>query len=162
MTDFPCPCGHPLSYDHCCGRFHSRQALPETAEQLMRSRYSAFALERADYLLATLHPARHGHNERAALEKSFENTRWEGLHIVATSAGGANDTEGTVEFIARFRQGVQSGQLHERSRFIRQDAQWLYTDGDSLINGDSLPAPAPGRNDPCWCGSGKKFKKCHG
>lgn len=156
MTDFPCPCGQPFSYADCCGRYHHRQALPETAEQLMRSRYSAFALALADYLLATLHPARHGANEREALLNSFRNTRWEGLQIISTSAGCAGDTEGTVEFVAHFRQGSQVGQLHERSRFLRVDQQWLYVDGDML------PARLPGRNDPCWCGSGKKFKKCHG
>lgn len=156
MTATTCHCGRPLCYDDCCGRFHRRQALPDTAENLMRSRYSAFALGLTDYLLATLHPDRHRPTERAALEQSFHDTRWEGLRILATSAGGANDTAGTVEFIAHFRSSEHEGQLHERSRFVRQNDQWLYVDGDIL------PVKLPGRNDPCWCGNGKKFKKCHG
>lgn len=156
MTVTTCPCGRPLSYDDCCGRFHSGQALPDTAEDLMRSRYCAFARGLTDYLMATLHPDKHGPAERAALEQSFRDTRWEGLRIIATSAGAAGDTAGTVEFIAHFRSREHSGQLHERSRFVRQNDQWLYVDGDML------PAQLPGRNDPCWCGNGKKFKKCHG
>ena len=151
-----CPCGRPLSYDDCCGRFHRHHALPDTAEDLMRSRYSAFALGRADYLLATLHPDKRRPDEQAALEQSFRDTHWQGLRIVATDAGTASDSAGTVEFIAHFRSGQREGQLHERSRFVKVDSQWLYVDGDML------PAKSPGRNDPCWCGSGKKFKKCHG
>lgn len=156
MTATPCPCGRPLPYDQCCGRFHHQKALPETAEELMRSRYSAFAWGLADYLLATLHPGRHRADERSALEQSFRDTHWEGLTVLNCTEGGPHDTQGTVEFIARFGSGQQRGQIHERSRFTRETQQWLYVDGDML------PAKSPGRNDPCWCGSGKKFKKCHG
>lgn len=156
MNPARCPCGLPLPYEDCCGRFHRRQARPDTALALMRSRYSAFALGLADYLLATLHPDKHRADERAALEQHFRDTHWEGLNIVTHAAGTTQDDQGTVEFIAYFRNGERCGQLHERSRFVREKGQWLYVDGDML------PAMTPGRNDPCWCGSGKKFKKCHG
>ena len=156
MTNPMCPCGSQLQYVECCGRFHDGHAKPATAEALMRSRYAAFVRHRTDYLMNTLHPGRHRPDERMALEQSFRDTQWEGLVILQHTLGQPGDNSGTVEFIARYRSAGVSGQLHENSRFVKEGEQWLYVDGDML------QAPAPGRNDPCWCGSGKKFKKCHG
>ena len=156
MTIASCPCGSQKPYADCCGPFHAGTGRPQTAAALMRSRYSAFALQLKDYLVTTLHPDKRRPDEAQALAQSFQNTEWLGLSIIQTGAGTEHDDKGTVEFVAYYRSGSQQGQLHERSRFVKKGEQWLYVDGDML------PAHTSGRNDPCWCGSGKKFKKCHG
>jgi SEC-C motif-containing protein len=124
----------------------------------MRSRYSAFASANIDYLLATLHPSQHQADERQALAQSIASSEWLSLTVLATEAGQAGDLEGVVEFAARYQQTGEQGVLHERSRFVFEHGRWFYVDGEF----EPVPANKPGRNDPCWCGSGKKFKKCHG
>lgn len=156
MHDQACPCGSQKAYADCCGQYHNGHAKAPTAEALMRSRYSAFARQASDYLIATLHPDKRKPDEAASLQHSFHNTRWLGLAILATTRGTATDTEGQVEFIAHYQADSKTGYLHERSRFVKTADQWFYLDGEMLAT------PRPGRNDPCWCGSGKKFKKCHG
>ena len=156
MHTKPCPCGSQLPYENCCGPFHRGDAIAPTAEALMRSRYSAFALNNTDYLLKTLHPSKHKPNEAELLAQSFQDTEWTGLVILNRSAGTETDSAGTVEFVAHYRSGQRQASLHECSRFVKENQQWFYVDGDLK------QARSPGRNDPCWCGSGKKFKKCHG
>lgn len=138
----------------CCARFHRGEASPTTPEQLMRSRYAAFRLGEIDYLLATSHPALHGPDERATLERSCRATEWLALRIL--DAPPAVGDSGEVEFVAFHRAGASVQQLHERSRFVREGGRWLYR------SGRILPAMSIGRNDPCWCGSGAKRKNCHG
>jgi len=117
----------------------------------MRSRYSAYVLKRSDYLADTWHPS----TRPASLDLHSDTTSWQCLRIVATEKGGAGDSEGTVEFTADYL----GGQLHERSRFLREGGKWFYLDGEML---PPLTAGKVGRNDPCPCGSGKKFKRCCG
>ncbi len=121
----------------------------------MRSRYSAFSVGNAAYLLASLHPSKRVSETRESLEQSFSGTQWCSLRIISTSSGGVGQPSGQVEFLAFYRSGEEIGQLHERSRFVCENNQWLYCDGDML------PALKLGRNDNCWCGSGLKLKKCH-
>lgn len=118
----------------------------------MRSRYSAFVMKDADYLLSTWHPSCEPQGFRHDLEQSFSGTEWLGLTIFAADEGKTPD-EGYVSFVARFREHNKSGALIERSRFLKENGQWYYIDGTR---------PLIGRNDPCPCGSGKKFKKCCG
>jgi SEC-C motif-containing protein len=109
-----CPCGLPSSYDLCCGRFHRGEATPPTAEALMRSRYSAFAIGDAGYLLATWHPS--------TRPRSVETgSGWLRLEVLE-AAGGLLDIEGTVRFRASARDGV----VEERSRFLRDGGRWSY------------------------------------
>ncbi|MBW8483959.1 YchJ family protein [Actinomadura parmotrematis] len=117
-----CPCGLPAAYDDCCGRLHRGEAKAATAEQLMRSRYSAFAVGDSRYLLETWHPA-----TRPVSVDLNRRTVWEGLEIVRTVDGTAFNQAGTVEFRARYR----GGELHEVSRFARVGGAWVYVDGDS-------------------------------
>lgn len=132
----------------------------------MRSRYSAFCEGKIDYLIATLHPSKRQVTDREALARSVSTTRWTGLRILAVDGGTEGDDTGQVEFVAYYaesgaaeHQAGTTRQLHERSRFVKQDDRWFYLSGDH----ESLPPiPKLGRNDPCWCGSGKKLKKCHG
>jgi SEC-C motif-containing protein len=154
MTESPCPCGSGGGYRACCGVLHAGAAAA-TAEALMRSRYSAFARGDADYLVATLHPSQR-RESAAELARHFEGIVWEGLEIFDRERGGADDDTGVVAFSAHYRQGGRAGELRERSRFAREAGRWYYVDGDQL------PPPKRGRNDPCWCGSGRKLKRCHG
>ena len=122
-----CPCGSGLPYADCCGRLHHGTATAATAEQLMRSRYSAFAVGDPAYLLATWHPAtRPG---RLDLDPAV---RWTGLEVLTTSGGALLAAEGTVEFVAHWTSGGAAGAQHEHSRFAREDGQWRYVDGVSL------------------------------
>lgn len=114
-----CPCGSGEVYGGCCGPLHAGQAAP-TAERLMRSRFSAFAIGDAAYLLASWHPS----TRPSALELD-DGLRWYRLDILDRVAGGLLDTEGVVEFDAHYR-GAEKGVLHERSRFVRDTGRWSY------------------------------------
>ena len=127
MTLRRCPCGTGLSYADCCGRLHEGTATAATAEQLMRSRYSAFVVGDAAYLLATWHPA-----ARPAALDLDDDARWTGLDVLTTSGGSLLSTEGTVEFRAHYVRGREAGAQHENSRFLREDGRWWYLDGVSL------------------------------
>lgn len=153
-----CPCGSGKKYADCCEPFHLAKAYAPTAETLMRSRYSAFAKGRVDYLFDTHAPVNRDADEKDQLRKSIHENQWCHLTILDKEKGTKNDDSGIVEFIAAFQKRGESEirPLHERSRFIKQEGHWLYLDGET-------PMATPlGRNDPCWCGSGKKYKKCHG
>ncbi|WP_089334691.1 YchJ family protein [Blastococcus mobilis] len=122
-----CPCGSGLPLAECCGRLHAGEATAATAEQLMRSRYSAFVLGDAGYLLATWH--------RTTRPRSLDldrDVRWIGLDVLATSGGSLLGSEGTVEFRAHYLSGGVAGTQHENSRFVRDGGQWRYVDGVSL------------------------------
>jgi SEC-C motif domain protein len=112
-------------YGDCCGRFHAG-ALPDTAEQLMRSRYSAYALGLSDYLRATWHPS----TRPPLLQLDTigpHGTRWLGLDIIAHRPYG---DAAEVEFVARYRRSnARAVRMRENSRFLREDGRWFYVDG---------------------------------
>lgn len=114
-----CPCGLGLSYDECCGPAHDGTP-PATAEALMRSRYSAFALGKHAYLAGSWHP-----RTRPPRVDDDPGTRWTGLEVLSAS-GGMFDSEGVVEFRARYRHDGSPGELRERSRFVRHEGRWVY------------------------------------
>ncbi|MET1020575.1 MAG: YchJ family protein [Arthrobacter sp.] len=116
-----CPCLSGEQYGECCGRFHDGEAEAPTAEQLMRSRYSAFVVLHADYLLRTWDPV----TRPASLELD-PDMQWRRLDIISTVRGGPLDTEGTVEFKAHFRHDGERGVHHETSRFRRVNRRWFY------------------------------------
>jgi SEC-C motif-containing protein len=118
-----CPCLSGEQYADCCGRFHRGEAEAPTAEQLMRSRYSAFVLLDVGYLLRTWHP-----DTRPAELELDPTVLWRRLDIVSTSRGGPLDSEGTVEFAAHFRHDGERGVQRETSRFVRVDRRWYYLD----------------------------------
>lgn len=122
-----CMCLSGEAYSMCCGRFHSGEAEAATAEQLMRSRYSAFVLLDGPYLLRTWHP------DTAPANLDLDpDLQWRRLDIVSTNRGGPLDVQGTVEFKAWFRHGSERGAHHEVSRFVRENGRWLYLDGEVL------------------------------
>jgi SEC-C motif-containing protein len=116
-----CPCGSATSYDTCCGPLHRGEVTAPTAERLMRSRYSAFALRDKEYLLATWHPS-----TRPRTLSLDPDIRWLRLEIIGHTGGGLLVNRGTVEFRAHFRAGGAGGNLHENSSFVRQGGRWFY------------------------------------
>lgn len=122
-----CPCGSGLPYAECCGPLHDGTSTAATAEQLMRSRYSAFVVGDPAYLLATWHPG-----SRPRTLDLDPDVRWTGLDVLATTGGSPLSTEGTVEFRAHRVSGGTTGVQHEHSRFRREGGRWYYVDGVSL------------------------------
>jgi SEC-C motif domain protein len=122
-----CPCGTGLPYAECCGPLHEGRTTAATAEQLMRSRYTAFALGDASYLLDTWHAT----TRPPALELD-PSVRWTGLDVLATSGGSPLETAGTVEFRAHYAAGDRAGVQHEDSRFVRDGGRWRYLNGVAL------------------------------
>ncbi|WP_433229612.1 YchJ family protein [Actinomadura formosensis] len=122
-----CPCGVGARYRDCCGRLHEGRATAETATELMRSRFSAFAVGDEAYLLRTWHPATRP--ERIGVE---DGTRWTRLEILREENGGPGDDKGIVEFRAHYRAEAEPSELHEVSRFVRHDGEWVYVRGKML------------------------------
>ncbi|MFE9116407.1 YchJ family protein [Streptomyces sp. NPDC007172] len=118
-----CPCGLPAPYAECCGRYHSGAAAAPTAEALMRSRFSAFAVQDGPYLLRTWHP-----DTRPRDLDLDPGMRWTRLEILDTTDGSAFHSTGTVTFRAHYTHGGEAGSLHERSRFSRVEGAWVYLD----------------------------------
>ena len=122
-----CYCGNSLGFSGCCDIYISGGAFAPTAEALMRSRYSAFAVANENYLLATWHP-----DTRPSRVRFDEQQRWIGLRIKSTESGSETDDTGTVEFVARFKVNGRGHRLHENSRFEKIDSRWYYLDGEHL------------------------------
>ena len=129
----PCPCrgrSEEITYAVCCGPLHRGERAAATAEELMRSRYAAFATGDDAYLVRTWHPRTRP--ERVGLEPA---TEWTGLTVLRSERGGPHDEDGVVEFVARWTEpsagaGRRRGELHEVSRFTRRAGRWLYVDGE--------------------------------
>jgi len=158
-----CPCGSGNDYGTCCGRFIEGGTPAPTAEALMRSRYTAYTLARIGYITATHDPRTRDHHDEERARQWAEESKWLGLEIVSTEAGGPDDDEGKVEFIAHYNNDDGEQQHRERSAFTKRGGVWYFTVGKVLgPQSVRLASPKVGRNDPCPCGSGKKYKKCCG
>ena len=158
-----CPCESGMEYDACCGPLIGGSQAAATAEALMRSRYTAFVKSEIDYLKQSLHPDQRADYDPVATRHWADNSEWIKLEITDTRGGDKNDEEGIVEFIATYRQKGVTHAHHEIGQFNRQNGVWYYTDGKIATPGTVRNAgPKAGRNDPCPCGSGKKYKKCCG
>ncbi|MDK9739810.1 YchJ family protein [Vibrio sp. D404a] len=166
-----CPCGSKQCYATCCEIAHNDHHSVTTPEQLMRSRYSAHVLGLVDYVVNTYHPSCHAEEQREGIAESIDSD-WAGLEVVNAEPG-ANNDEGYVEFKAYFNEDGAQYCMQERSRFVREDGLWFYIDGEFPEQSQPEPEIDPrlnqtvesfkiGRNDPCICGSGKKYKKCCG
>jgi SEC-C motif-containing protein len=159
----PCPCGSGAALTACCKPFIDGTAKAPTAESLMRSRYTAYTLQDIDYLESTLHGAELRDFDKDATAKWARDSTWLGLEIVNTSAGSSDDKDGTVEFKARYERDGVVQEHHEVSLFRKVDGRWLYSGGKAVGPVQFKRAvPKTGRNEPCPCGSGRKYKKCCG
>lgn len=156
-----CPCGSRQDFGVCCGPLIAGERAP-TAEALMRSRYTAFTKGDLDYVEKTCTENALLTFNRVDMETSLTGTDWAGLEILDTLGGQEGDAEGTVKFSFRYRHGGRDFSQLEIAKFQIVDGEWRYD--ESEVN----PKPPPvrvekiGRNDPCPCGSGKKYKKCCG
>jgi len=125
----PCPCTSKKPYDHCCGPFHAGTALPETAEQLMRSRFSAYALAKVDYLIATRAEAKRADENRDELAQYCKSVSCVGLKIVRKEKGERADDTGSVTFHASLQANGRRSLHIETSAFAREQGRWVYVDG---------------------------------
>jgi len=126
-----CPCRSNTAYMDCCGVYHSNAANPDTAEQLMRSRYSAYALKLVNYLVETTHRDKLKSSYRRALVATIHDIEWTNLLVTKISAGGLSDKAGKVKFEARYIENGENGVMHEYSRFRKLAGKWYYYDGKS-------------------------------
>ena len=157
-----CPCGSGLSLEQCCGPIVDGKAQAPTPEALMRARYAAHVLGKTKFLITSLHPSVRGGVKESDLKAPGEALSWQGLTI-EESSGGPDDDKGEVLFTAKYAIQDTPSEHRERAYFRKENGRWFYLDGD--VDGHTpyrREAPRVGRNDPCPCGSGKKFKKCCG
>ena len=158
-----CPCGSGLAYAECCQPLIKGERPAQTAEALMRSRYSAYAKVETDYILETTHPKHRQGYDPEGTRAWAEGAEWHGLEIVSVKNGGPDDATGEVEFVARYSEKGEPKAHHERAQFKREKTGWLFTDGRAVTGQQPIvKAEKVGRNDPCPCGSGQKYKKCCG
>jgi len=158
-----CPCGSDLEYASCCEPLIKGEKTADTAEALIRSRYSAYVKKETNYIFETTHPDQRQDDSRKTIESWAKNTQWHKLEVIECSEGGTQDSEGTVEFIADYTEKGKKRQHHELALFKKHEGKWYFFDGQApQIKQFVRPAPKVGRNDSCPCGSGKKYKKCCG
>ena len=158
-----CPCGSGKHFNECCEPILEGESKAETAEALMRSRYSAYVVGKIDYLGNTLHPDHRHDHDAEATRRWAKNSEWISLEIGQVEAGGKGDAKGAVEFTAMYREKGMQHMHHENSRFEKINGDWFYVDGDLVVPETQVrQTPKIGRNAPCSCGSGRKFKKCCG
>ncbi|HZJ94887.1 MAG TPA: YchJ family protein [Thiopseudomonas sp.] len=145
-----CPCTPENIYDTCCKPYHYG-ALAKHAETLMRARYSAFALQRIEFIKNSSLPAQQDLLDMEAIGQWSQNSQWLGLEVLAATLSDSQ-RHATVEFIAHWQDAQGRHQHREKSLFIKPDEQWYFYD-------PNVPLLAQ-RNAACPCGSGVKFKKC--
>lgn len=164
-----CPCGSQKEYSLCCEPYITGKENAPTPEALMRSRYTAYVKVAEPYLKETLAPESRGDYNENDVREWAKKSEWLGLDIL-------NAKGNTVEFVAKYRTQGKVLEHHEVSKFRKDGNRWFFVDGDSHVHEEGKghehhkeaqkpivrEEPKVGRNDPCSCGSGKKFKKCHG
>jgi SEC-C motif-containing protein len=158
-----CPCGSGRPYADCCEPYITAKVKAPTAEALMRSRYSAYVEHAIDYIINTCVLRGKDDIDFNSTRDWSEQSTWLGLKIISTEKGGLTDTEGTVEFEASYERDGLKDIHHEKAKFIKkEDGTWLYDEGHVIPRTIVRSGPKVGRNDPCPCGSGKKYKHCCG
>lgn len=147
-----CPCQSGKSYTDCCQPFHLHQMIPDSAEKLMRSRYTAYTQVNIPYIVETTVPAQQPLLDQQAMQLWGDETDWAGLKIISHQPF-VSKIHSWVEFKAFFN--IENGidAHHERSLFVLISGRWYFVDPT---------VPLPIQKQPCVCGSGKKFKHCCG
>lgn len=166
MSDnYPCPCGLEANFQTCCEPIIEGKKLATCPEDVMRSRYTAYTLCNIDYIFASMKEKALYDSDKQATADWAKNTKWLDLKIIDAPTVSENDTLGEVEFVATYKEQGQTRQIRERSQFKKIDGKWYYVDSvDAQFlpthPGTAIKDKKIGRNDPCHCGSGKKYKKC--
>ncbi len=156
-----CPCCSDTDYDECCGPYLNGSRKAPTAEALMRARYTAFTRADIDYIRRTRHERSRDDFDEAAILKWARDSEWLALEILKITNGAQDDETGEVEFSARYIQDGEEQDHRERAIFQKEEDEWFFLDGDALTPETYVrEQPKVGRNEPCPCGSGKKYKKC--
>jgi len=156
-----CPCCSGKAPESCCLPYLTGKKKAPTAEALMRARYSAFVRGDIDFILSTHHSRTVGDISRAEVEEWSKQSEWLGLKVVQTQKGQESDGDGIVVFHAQYKADGKVQDHWEHSQFEKENGEWKFLDAQGLQAGPiRRTEPKIGRNDPCSCGSGKKFKKC--
>lgn len=151
-----CPCGSKLNYDKCCKAIILKEIEAKSPEHLMRSRYSAYALQHSTYIYDTYSKASKTNQSLRDIEVWAKETKWLNLTIIASSEF-KNISNPSVEFEAIYKNDNVFYKMKETSTFVKEDNLWRYVDGHDL---SFIKLKTPKRNDECICLSGKKYKKC--
>ena len=156
-----CPCSSGKKFGECCEPVLSGSRKAATAEELMRARYTAYAVCDIDFLYKSSGPEVQAEFDEKTSREWAESANWEGLEILGTQDGLEKDEEGFVSFVAYYSTKEQNCKHVETAYFKRIEGDWRFIDGRIENNAPYRRAePKVGRNDPCPCGSGKKYKKC--
>ncbi|MEE4315298.1 MAG: YchJ family protein [Desulfofustis sp.] len=158
-----CPCGSAQTYSDCCEPIITGSQTAQTAEALMRARYSAYVQGQVQFIYQSTYPDKRSGYSEQEIEAWSRNSEWQGLTIIATDRGGPEDETGTVEFVAAYTEKDRPVRHHEIASFRRHEGGWYFYDGQPPPARPVVrDRPKVGRNEPCPCGSGLKYKKCCG
>lgn len=158
-----CPCGSGKSYAECCGEIINGTRKALTAEVLMRARYTAYVKHEIDFIISTCEKGEEiAEIDRKATEDWSRQSTWHGLKILRTEKGTESDDDGIVEFTATYTQKGMRDVHHETGYFKKINGEWAYSVGNLKTTTVVREGAKIGRNDPCPCGSGKKYKRCCG
>lgn len=158
-----CPCTSGKDLAACCEPILTKKQKAKTAEQLMRSRYTAYATGNVDWIVESQSADGRAFVDRKATEEWSKRAQWHRMEVLETKDGGEGDSEGFVDFKAYYTIGGEDVTHHEIASFRKEDGEWFFVDGLEV-----KPRPYKrldkkvGPNEPCPCGSGKKHKKCCG
>ncbi|MDX1810719.1 MAG: YchJ family metal-binding protein, partial [Gammaproteobacteria bacterium] len=148
MSSDKCPCGSGKKYSECCQPIIEGDKLAETAEALMRSRYSAYVKNDFEHVYNSYHPDTKQHFTLDAIKEQADEIKWVGLSVVETEQGQADDSEGYVTFSAQYQMNGQTHYLNEKSHFVKVDGRWLYVNGQTKFTSTAVSNKV-GRNEPC-------------
>ena len=158
-----CPCKSGKTFGECCAPVISGEKKAATAEELMRARYSSYVTGVVDFLRTSATKEVQKEFDEQVSRAWSAQAKWHGLEIVGTEAGGDGDDSGVVEFRALYTANGEFCNHHEVAQFVREKDGWKFADGELVAEKPLVrEEPKTGRNDPCPCGSGKKYKKCCG
>ena len=158
-----CPCGSGKKYGECCEPIIKGKSKALTAEALMRARYTSYVKQEIDFILTSCEEGDGiAEIDKKATEDWSRESTWNGLQILRTEQGGENDEEGVVEFIADYTFHQMKDKHHEIAGFKKINGEWKYVAGHIITTTVKRDGRKIGRNEPCPCGSGKKYKQCCG
>jgi len=156
-----CPCGSGSRFADCCEQVINGERESQSAEELMRARYAAFAAGAIDFVVATTHSRTRREIDIPFIREWSQTSTWRGLQIIETKP--VDEDKAYVSFEAQFTQHGKDQSHKEKSLFEREDGKWRFVTGEELKNPTvRYETPRTGRHEPCPCGSGKKYKKCCG